>query len=281
MGDAYTQTMMPSAGATAVRLHYATRDRKLAPVVQGAYSGNRHRPMPQRPYCSATYVSIEATCPDSCRFKAAGCYVRAGFTGRAARQLDDAAAAEGLRGDEVIEREAQVIEASFCGARGRAGGRVAQDGGRHGRAGRDLRLHVGGDVSSTWGAMRLAVAAKSWQRRGGGAVWTYTHRWRRVARDAFGPISVLASVERVEDARAAVHRGYVPAIVLERFPSPRAFQLRGSRVTWLPCPAETKGTTCVQCRLCLDADALRRRGQGIAFAVHGNQAGKVQLPVVR
>ena len=33
----------------------------------------------------------------------------------------------------------------------------------------------------------------------------------------------------------------------------------------MPCPAETKGTTCVRCRLCLDAHKLLERNVAIAF----------------
>lgn len=116
MKGAY-QNSSPQRPDSPARLHYMTRDRKLAPVVQGEYAGNRHRPEPRAPYCSATYVSIEATCPSSCRFKGNGCYVTA-------RILDDAAREQRLDGDAVIEVEAQLIERAFKGQ----GGQVVQDG---------------------------------------------------------------------------------------------------------------------------------------------------------
>ena len=166
-----------------------------------------------------------------------------------------------------------MIEAAFKRSQ------VPQDGAR---GGRDLRLHIGGDASSEKAAQRLAWAVETWRYRGGGAAWTFTHRWREIHPGAWGEISALASVESAEEAEEARRRGYVPAIVVERFPSRRAFRIRGMRDDVIPCPNETSGgaVTCVECRLCLDAPALRRRGKAIAFAVHGLGASKVRLPVV-
>lgn len=264
----------PHAGRiTPARLHYATADRKLSPVAMVPYDGpgkRSFRPTPVGPYCSATYASIEATCPSSCRFKQAGCYVRAGFTRRASDQLDDAA--RGIDAERVADVEVRLLDEAF----GR--GEIPQDGAR---GGRDLRLHIGGDVPSTAAAQRLACAADRWRRRGGGAVWTYTHRWRHIPRAAFGKISVLASVEDVAEAKQADLRGYVPAVVVSRFPSERAFRVDGLRHRVIPCPAETRGTTCVECRLCLDDGALRRRGAAIGFALHGLQREHVRLPVLK
>lgn len=53
----------------------------------------------------------------------------------------------------------------------------------------------------------------------------------------------------------------------------------------IPCPQQTKGgdVTCVECRLCLDADGLMARNMGIAFAAHGASVRKVRarLPVLQ
>lgn len=260
---------LPASGPTPVRFHGASADRKLSPVGLFDVGSQRLRPVPVGPYCAATYASIEATCPDTCRFKTSGCYVRAGFTAIAAQQLD--AGARGLSGEDVIDAEVRVLDRAF------AGRAVPQDGAR---GGRDLRLHVGGDVPSIAGTQRLAAAVARWRRRGGGAAWTYTHRWARVPRTAFGPISALASVETVEEARRASLRGYVPALVVDRFPSERAFELEGLALRVIPCPAETRGVTCVTCRLCLDDRRLRRIGAAIAFALHGRRADRVRLPVL-
>lgn len=269
----YLHSIPGSDVRTSARLHHATRDRKLAPVRDGEYSGNRHRPEPTSPYCAATYVAIEPTCPDSCRFKAGACYVKAGFTRTANLILEEAAI--GLGPDAVIRAEVELIDKAFGRHR-----RVPQDGGRHGRSGRDLRLHIGGDTTSISATLALATAAMRYQARGGGAVWTYTHRWREIPRFVWGPISVLASIETVRDGNMARARGYVPALTLAKFPSRRAFRAGDMVDKVIPCPAETGTRTCVECRLCLDVGALRRREQAIGFELHGGEMSKVTLPVV-
>lgn len=139
-------------------------DRKLAPVAMVANTTERLRPVAQGPFCSSTYVSIAATCPDTCEFKDGGCYAMAGFTGNALRRMDREAHRESLSADDVIAIECELIEGSFRTGRGPIA-RVPQDGAR---GGRDLRLHVGGDVSSEEGARMLGAAAYRWRLRGGG-----------------------------------------------------------------------------------------------------------------
>lgn len=249
-------------------------NRKLAPVDLVDVGGARKRPVPRRPHVSATYMPIRQTCPRSCAFRDNGCMAQSGYTGRPVRRLE--ALAEGLDAWELARLEARGID-RLC-VRG-----VPQDGGRDGTRGRDLRLHVSGDVTVTAGARALAGAVLRWQRRGGGTAWTFTHAWASLSRDAWGSISVLASVEEPADAELARERGYTPAITVRRFPSESSFRLEGSDTRWIPCPAETRGRTCVECRLCLDREPhLFENGAGIAFAVHGPQGGRArrQLPVL-
>jgi hypothetical protein len=240
-------------------------DRKLSPVamvrVKSPKADFRRRPIPQGPHCSSTYVSISSTCPTSCVFKDNGCYVTSGFTASMSKKLD--AEAADLDADEVIQNECATIDSAFPGLTLPRSGRIPQDGAR---GGRDLRLHVGGDVGTQAGVKTLASAAHRWLARGGGTVWTYTHRWRKIPRSAWGEISVLASVEKPHEMREALARGYAPAITLREFPSDKAFELEMVKV--IPCPAETFGTTCVECRLCLDRDLVRMKA-AIGFAVHG------------
>lgn len=273
----------PRRAWIAVRVLEASSNRKLAPLEYQSYRSatlgrTMMRPVPRKPFCASTYVAIEPSCPASCRFKHAGCYVRAGFTGRMSNKLDAIAEEQGLSGLTLMHQQVSLLAECF-------GGRfVPQDGGRHGTSGRDLRLHVGGDVSCALGAALLARAALDWRARRGGAVWLYTHRWAHIRRSAFGTaLNVLASVESPADANDAIRRGYVPAIVVDSFPSRRAFTLPGLRRGWkvLPCPAETHKRTCVECRLCLDVGALRQRRQAIGFQLHGQQRNKVRLPLVR
>ncbi len=229
-------------------------NRKLAPVDMVANTTSRLRPVSRGPFVSSTYVSIDATCRDECVFKRGGCYVRSGFTGNLASRLDRTA--EVLRPLEVIRNEVALIDGAFSRL-----GHVPQDGAR---GGRDLRLHVGGDCPSEKAAVLLAGAAERWIARGGGRVWTYTHNWKHIDCDAWGPISVLASVETPEQAHLARQLGYRPAMVVREFPGRRAFRV-GQSERFVPCPAETGVRTCVECRLCLSTD----RRVAIAFAAHG------------
>ncbi len=259
------RTRRSAASRSGASFQSRSSNRKLAPR-RLVRSGTRLRPTPIRPFCSSTSVSIAATCPESCPFKGSlgrpgACYERSGFTKFRAERLDEDA--RDVSGERVIEHEVVLIRRAF------GGGPIPQDGAR---GGRDLRLHVGGEVPSTASARLLAAAAAHWCGRGGGLVWTFTHRWREIPRSAFGSISALASLERPKDIEAARERGYAAAIVVSQFLSRRAFRLAGADAKVIPCPAETAGTACVECRLCLDGDALLARGVAIGFEAHGPRA---------
>lgn len=261
------------APARAVKFSETSANRKLGPVtVIGKRGSNFHVMKARAPFVSSTFVSIAATCPDTCAFKRSGCFADAGFTRILSKRLDEAAA--GQTEIQVIADECRAILRSFRGSV------IPQDGAR---GGRDLRLHVGGDVRSTQAAELLARAARDWRRRGGGAVWTFTHSWQQIPRSAFGPISVLASIESPAQAAAALAQGYAPVIVVDQFPSSKAFGLPGAPVRFVPCPAETRsgaGVTCATCRLCLDRD-LVKLGLGIAFEAHGTKAQQVREKLVQ
>ncbi|MFP2929488.1 ParB/RepB/Spo0J family partition protein [Pyxidicoccus sp. 3LG] len=244
-------------------------NRKLGPV--GTTPGyQRPHFAAMKPYVASTSVSIQATCPESCAFKGAGCYSQSGFTAILNERMD--AAAWGLEAEHVIAEEARQINAAF------KGGLIPQDGAR---GGRDLRLHVGGDVGSARGARLLGQAAQNWKARSGGSVWTFTHWWRAIPRNAWGTaISVLASVETAADIETARSRGYAAAIVVEDFPDcDKAFALPGTKARIIPCPAETRGRTCIECRLCLDVDLLKLNA-AIAFKIHG-QGGAAAKSALR
>lgn len=231
-------------------------NRKIAPQRQEAAKSGRIRNVPTGPFASSTYVSVSGTCPDSCIFKDHGCYAQTGSYGWKIRKLDTAAAS--MTSLEVLRAEADRLDSLFPR-------RPPQDGAC---GGRDLRLHISGDVSCARGAQVLGEAVARYRSRGGGACWTYTHRWSEVPLEAWGPVQVLASVESPDELEAAVDRGYAPALTVEAFSSPQSFRLPGSSVRLLPCRAETSRTTCVQCRLCLEPGLLQR-GTGVAFALHG------------
>jgi hypothetical protein len=241
---------------TAARLKFPAAIGKLSPIKK-VPTATRPRPVPIPPYCAATYVSIRSTCSDACPFKDAGCFAQTGFTRFAVDPLD----AANKTSSEAIADECRLIDAAT------------------GIDGVDLRLHVSGDVRTDAEAQALAGAARRWRDRDGGTVWTFTHAWRTVRRRAWGAISVLASVETPREARQARQRGYAPAIVVTPALWPadgRAFDFSGIRV--IPCPAETRGRTCVECRLCLDRP-LHKMNVAIGFVAHGTKKRSIMAAV--
>jgi hypothetical protein len=233
---------------------------KLAPVdwVAGAV---RSKPVPVGPFCAATYVSIEATCPGSCPFygRDGGCYASTGFTKYLIKRLDAGA----RRIPNVIGLEVAAILRAF----------------RRGvPPGLPLRLHVSGDVRHAADARALADVEQWYTGMGGGPMWTFTHRWREVPSRAWGVIQVRAAVETTADARAAMRRGYTVAQVFEELPSERKFVIDG--LTYKPCSFETRGVPCVRCRFCL-SDAARKKDIVLALGVHGKGAGKAKARLRR
>ncbi len=254
---------------------YSANSKLARQRVDIARSG-RKRFVPIGPYMASTYVSIAATCPDFCEFKANGCFAAAGASHLTMNGLNRAAL--GMSALEVTLLEASAIDA-LC----RRG--VPADG--HKGQGRALRLHVGGEVSCTEGARALAAAAERWLARGGGPVWTFTHRWRKIPREAWGRISVLASCKTLDDITHAVRRGYAPSTVVPRFPNgQRPFGIAGRR--GVPCLNESgAGLTCAECQLCLRADGVLARGDVIVLEAHGRDeedaaaAAAARLPLVQ
>lgn len=221
---------------------------------------------PRRGFASALMLPIAPTCPDSCSFKARGdCYARGGRTAIHVSRLERLT--EGMTADAIAEAAAREIEGAS--AAGLAAGRV-------------LRLFVSGDARTAAIARRFARAARAWVKGGGRKPYGYSHAWRDVPASAWRGASILASVETLQDAKKAIARGYAPAIVVPEHPADgRTFDAGGIR--WIPCPEQTRGVPCVACGLCFDADALRSRGSGIAFAAHGVKVNalKRRLPILQ
>jgi hypothetical protein len=204
-----------------------------------------------------TEVGTEKTCVD-CALKENGCYFRTGrFMRIHDRKLNAGAKALSLR--KIAQAEADAIDA--------LSGRGARN--------RPIRLHVGGDCPTNTSAKIVSAACDRWTKRTGGPVWSYTHAWRRVKKDSWGGVSILASMETTKLGRRAIERGYAPSVVVPKFETSKAFKRDG--ITWIPCPAQVRSDmTCVDCRLCFDADALRDRNTGIAFEAHGSSRAKAR-----
>jgi hypothetical protein len=248
---------------------------KLSHVLTRPHANGRMQTFPQAPFVCSTYVSISATCPSTCKFKDAGCYVQTGNALGPMKRLDAEARGRHVSRITVARNEAELIDLQWSSDFFRSA-RVPQDGAR---GGRDLRLHVGGDVVGPLHASWLGAAAERWRLRGGGRVWTYTHRWSEVAPCEWGPaIAALASVESPEEAEAAVDLGYSPAWTVAAFRDVRAHSMSGIKL--IPCPAQTRGVKCIECRLCLRP---LPKGAAIGFAFHGQghkMAGKRRLDVI-
>jgi hypothetical protein len=199
---------------------------------------------------SATYVS-QGSCPSLCPFLHNGCYAENGFTGGfITKRL--ARGSAGTPALELARHEADAID----GLSGE----------------RDLRLHIVGDSTTAEGTQLIAAACDRYMAKHGRRVWTYTHAWRDVPRPAWGNVSVFASCETPADLVEAIGRGYAAALVVQAHPGPRLYDVGPFKI--LPCPEQTKGTTCAECRLCTDDKRFADAGMTIAFAVHGGRASK-------
>ncbi len=98
-----------------------------------------------------------------------------------------------------------------------------------------------------------------------------------MSRDSWGDVSVLASCESAEDVRNARARGYQTAIVVESFATDKRHVLgdeagKAAGVDVLPCPQQTRGVSCSDCKRCFDDEKLGALGYSIAFQVHGGGA---------
>jgi hypothetical protein len=211
---------------------------------------------------AATYASIEATCPSSCKLKNAGCYAQSGFVGIQNARLTRAR--RSYTPTQIAKIEAGLIDSSF---KGRA------------VPGTSLRLHVSGDTTTKTGVKALASASSRYRMRGGGKVWTYSHAWKKLPRKHWGEISVLASVDSIAEAHEAIAAGYAPVMAVPKFQSDKAYEIDG--IKFIPCPAQTKDdVTCSSCKLCMNAKYLESAKAGILFEAHGASKSKIKLRVI-
>jgi hypothetical protein len=202
----------------------------------------------------SVYLSIQASCPRSCPlFKEGACYASLGCTGIHAHRLDKEA--EGMTPLAIAKAEATAIDNAHNG------GPIP--------AGRDLRLHVSGDSRTIGGTRIINKAIARWIRRGGGVAYGYTHVWKYIPREDWCNVSMFASIDKIEQAEEARNKGYTPALIVTEHKSKKAIKIDGSDLTWIPCPQQTKGTKCSDCRLCMKADTLYKNKKGILFAAHG------------
>lgn len=215
----------------------------------------------------STYASIKHSCPDTCPLKDTVCYAQLSFTAITNKRLERRA--KNSKAIDIARAEAKAIDNAY------QGGRVPD--------GRACRIHVSGDSKTVKGTRLINAAIKRWKQRGGNVAWSYTHSWKNVPREAWNQVSILASVTSTKEVKLARQRGYAPAIVVDYHPSDKAYQLPGSDVKWIPCPQQTRGVGCSDCKLCFDSDRLYKNNMGISFAVHGSRKDnfKRRLTVIK
>jgi hypothetical protein len=201
----------------------------------------------------ATYVSIKNTCSDTCALKNEGCYGQTSYVGMVNQRLNRLARQHSPL--KVARAEAKVIDNAY------GGGKVP--------AGRALRVHVSGDSKTIKGTRSINAAIGRWKTRGGGDVWSYTHSFRHVPRKEWSNVSILASIESTSQVEEVRKMGYAPALVVAEHLSEKSYKLVGADTTFIPCPQQTRGIPCVDCRLCMRANWLYETNRGIAFAAHG------------
>lgn len=212
---------------------------------------------------ATTYAPIANSCPTSCPFMGSGCYGQNGPVAIHGARLE--ATFAGLSADTVAMWEAGEIRDAAHMLRKR-------------RQTMPLRLHTFGDCRTPFAALQVSDAAEYWP----GAVWTYTHAWRDVERWNWGKVSVLASCEGLDGAREAMALGYAASMVVAEHPADGKAYMAGD-VRVVPCPEQTRGRTCSECRLCWDDQRLLATRSVIAFAAHGAGAKKAKrhLNVIR
>lgn len=199
---------------------------------------------------AATYVS-QVTCPNTCPFRNNGCYAELGNCGNVTRRLNRSLETDLV---EIATLEAREIDA------------LPGD--------RDLRVHVVGDCPTEESAVIVGAAMVRYEHRTGRRAFTYTHAWRTVPSSAWQGANVLASCESIADVQDARALGYATSMVVPEHASPKAYSHENVRV--VPCPNQTLGRTCEQCRLCMRTEILKEAGLTIAFDAHGARSSIVK-----
>tara|TARA_Y100000296_G_C5097778_1_gene218290 strand:+ start:46 stop:729 length:684 start_codon:yes stop_codon:yes gene_type:complete len=190
---------------------------------------------------SATYAGQES-CPPTCPFLGAGCYGESGRVGIHTAKLNKSTADSVA----IAEAEAEAID----GLSGLL----------------DLRVHVvGGCRSDAEAEIVGASAGRFMARRRDTDAWTYAHAWKAIKRASWGVMSVLASCHTKDEVKEAMSRGYAASITTAKMPEKAIVE---DGITYVPCVEQTKGITCVECRLCFDDVGLLEKKIVIVFELH-------------
>lgn len=198
-------------------------------------------------YCSVTYLSMSTCEGNGCPLYDHGCMAQTGNINLHAERvyIPDPVAA--------IRNEAEHIDYLT---------------GRN-----PLRLRISGNQYNEQTLVEYTQpAAARYHRRYNQPVWTYDHNWNRIRRDAWGVISVLASVHSIEEIETARTKGYAAALLL---PEAKAKMWKEGDTTIVHCPNERNGMLCIDCQLCWKAQYLYTNNITILFTPHGTNRKKI------
>jgi hypothetical protein len=205
--------------------------------------------------------AAQRSCPPGCAFFGNGCYAESMPAGIHTARVNRAADSLESSPLKIAQAEAEAIRASWP------------------RDGRPLRLHEVGDCKTKGAAREVGAAVAEVQSQGGGPAWTFTHGWKKVAREEWGPVSVLASLEHPDQAPEAIAQGYPLAAVVPTFAQGvETWKAAGFRP--VPCPQSTgQAEDCASCLLCTRSDSLKAGRVVILFAPHGSRKKLVRQAV--
>lgn len=189
---------------------------------------------------AAVTYRTQDSCPTSCPLMGSGCYARGRIFGIPARL-----------GTEAVDGYAAVTDLVEKLPQGAL-----------------FRANVSGDVLDDAGEPdRPYIAALSHvaTERPDVDVFSYSHAWRTLTPDIAPGVTINASCDSQADIEAAAAAGW-PTVVTD---TGEADSLIGQTVAGrkvVQCPAQTRGLTCAECRLC----ARPERRSTVAFVVHGS-----------
>ena len=195
---------------------------------------------------SATYVS-QNSCPKTCKLFKNGCYAELGHVGIQTHRLNHS--------DITDPNEIAKIEA---------------DGIRTLKGDLPLRVHIVGDCTTNYAANVVGEAMKDYPNKS----WTYTHAWRDISIESWSGANVLASCESTSDVLQAQKTGYATTLIVKEHATAKKYSK--DNVNIIPCPEQTKGVQCVNCKLCMNTKYLIDNNLTIGFAVHGISSKKVE-----
>lgn len=189
---------------------------------------------------AAVTYRTQDSCPTTCPLMGTGCYARGRIFGIPTRL-----------GAETADGEYAAV---------RALAETLPQGGM-------VRANVSGDLLQEDGSLDTGyvealsdVAAA----RPDANVFTYTHAWRTLSPDVSPGVTVNASCETAADVEAAAAAGW-PTVVADPGGEETLIGQTVADRKVVQCPAQTRGLTCEECRLCARAE----RRSTVAFVVHG------------